>query len=297
MSEPIAVIKSDRYLQHVPPYVHPERPERLLALYKGIEKVGGYEVFEPFAADPATIELVHTPAHIARIRSGDQQEDFLELDTYCGPTTYEVARLAVGGAIKACELVAEGKFRYALALVRPPGHHALCNRSKGFCIFNNVAIAARYMNQKGKRVAILDIDAHHGDGTQSVLYGDPILYCSLHEWGLYPGTGLPEETGTGSGAGLKFNVPLKPGTEDEEYLEKLGTALRKIEEFRPDLLLVSLGFDAHQDDPQAGLCLTTACYGEIFRRLKKWPLAIVLEGGYNLQALEDSIVEVMKALQ
>jgi acetoin utilization deacetylase AcuC-like enzyme len=224
------------------------------------------------------IERAHTPEHVERIRS-ITSETWLDADTPGSATSYEAALLAAGAAIHAA---ATGGF----ALVRPPGHHALSDRAMGFCLFNNVAVAARaaQAEQGAARVAILDWDVHHGNGTQAIFWDDPsVLYVSLHQWPFYPGTGGP-----GQGNETIVNIPLPAGSEDDEYLrafeEVVEPALRR---FEPDLLLVSAGFDAHRDDPLASMELTESGFRELAQRCRHLAprLAATLEGGYNLETL------------
>ncbi len=252
---------------------HPESPRRLEVL---LEAVGSWK-----EATPATVEQVercHTAAHVARIREIDGPT-WLDGDTPASETSYEAALLAAGGAIKAA---ADGGF----ALVRPPGHHASADRAMGFCLFNNVAIAARAaQSELGlERVAILDWDVHHGNGTQDIFWHDStVLYVSIHEWPFYPGTGGP-----GEGDETTVNVPLPAGSGNEEY----GRAFDELVEpavrgFEPDLLLVSAGFDAHADDPLASMEVTGLGFRDLARRCRGLAprRGAVLEGGYNLETL------------
>ncbi len=252
---------------------HPESPRRLEVL---LEALGSWQ-----EAGPATLEEVgrcHSRAYVETVRSIEGWT-WLDADTPASETSYEAALLAAGGAIRA---VATGGF----ALVRPPGHHALRGRAMGFCLFNNAAVAARWAQAELglERVAILDWDVHHGNGTQSIFWDDPsVLYVSLHQWPYYPGTGGP-----GEGNETTVNVPLASGSGNEDYLRAFEEVIEPaVRGFEPDLLIVSAGFDAHIDDPLAGMEVTGQGFRELARRCRGLAprLAAVLEGGYNLETL------------
>ncbi len=308
---PTALIRDNAYLEHITSDFHPEHPDRLRAIYSILEdpelqgKTTRLEAREAMAEE---ILWIHTEPYYQRIEStrgcGHLQ---LDPDTHVSSETYRAAKLAAGGLCVLVEAVGSGKARNGFALVRPPGHHAEAGRGMGFCIYNNVAIAARYAQHRGlaEKVLIVDWDLHHGNGTQHSFESDPsILYFSSHQFPYYPGTGRPEEVGTGSARGCTVNVPLPGGQGDEDYLFVYREILEPIAaQFKPDLVLVSAGFDTYYGDPLGGMGVTEEGFAELTRLLMRIAdtccrgrIALTLEGGYHLEGLAQSVKRVLLAL-
>jgi acetoin utilization deacetylase AcuC-like enzyme len=294
------LVSSPVFAEHTPPPGHPERPERAQvfdAIAECYRNAGG-DVREPRAASRGEIERIHTADYVAAIAATDGRATRLDPDTFTSPETWRVAELAAGAAIDAARLAVERSMP-TLALVRPPGHHAEPDRAMGFCFLNNVAIAAAALRANGTgRVAIVDIDVHHGNGTQRAFYSDPaVLYVSTHQYPYYPGTGAATEIGEGPGRGFTLNLPFEAGATDADYARAYDVrVLPALEAFRPDAILVSAGYDAHERDPLGGMRLTTAGYGDVVRRLDEAArrlchrrLSLVTEGGYHLGALADCL--------
>ncbi len=287
---------------------HPERKERLTAILERIESEGlDIEYITPRSARIEQVEAVHGRRYIDQVRAiCDRGGGYLDIDTVLSKDSYEAALMAAGGAITAVDAVIEGH-RGAYALVRPPGHHALPNRGMGFCIFNNVAIAAKHAQSRGlKKVLIVDWDVHHGNGTNAIFYSDPsVMYFSTHQFPHYPGTGRMNDVGEDGAEGTKVNVPLPSGSGDEGYLMAYRELLLPAAlEFSPDIVLVSAGQDPHRDDPLGGMSLTARGFAaiagvvkEVADRCSEGMVAAVLEGGYNLSAQTEAIVAQIRAFQ
>lgn len=289
---------------------HPERPERRLAVAAGVRDAAGDAVIEPPCREATQDELarVHDPRYLELLAALERQGTaWLDPDTYLVPGSMRAARVAAGATIQAALGVAAGEAAVAVAAVRPPGHHAAKNRGAGFCLYNNIAlaVAALRAEARAQRVAIVDWDVHHGDGTQAIFDADPDLcYTSTHQAPFYPGTGDPGDRGRGRAEGTKHNVPLRAGDGDERFVAAwTETLLPIIEDFAPQAILLSAGFDAHRSDPLAHLEVSEAGYGSVARalgsvaaRLGLPGIALTLEGGYDLSALRASVGETVREL-
>jgi acetoin utilization deacetylase AcuC-like enzyme len=306
----VTLFSSSQFADHLTPPGHPERVERHTVMQVVASEFGerGGRVLEPTAASEDAIACVHDADYITLIRETAGRATALDPDTFTSPETYSVARLAAGAAINAVDAVLDGRpHSRALALVRPPGHHAERNRAMGFCVFNNVAIAAAHARARGlKRVAIVDYDVHHGNATQWSFFDDPsVLFVSSHQFPFYPGSGAAHEIGTGAGTGFTVNLPLAAGATDADY-ERAYTAVAWpiVRAFKPELILVSAGFDAYKDDPIASMRLEAQYFGrltsqvvEIANECCDGRVAAVTEGGYHLKGIADSLRAVIGALE
>ncbi len=306
---PLILITTDRVADHLPPPGHPESPERaeVMGVIAREWRARGGEVVAPPEVSREQLLRVHDDAYLKTIENTAGRSVALDPDTYTSPESHEIALLAAGAAVDGVERALDGRYQRAFALVRPPGHHAERDRAMGFCLYNNVAVAAAHARARGaRRVAIVDYDVHHGNGTQHAFDADAaVLYVSLHQWPFYPGTGGVEDVGTGPAAGRTVNLPLEAGAGDDDYrmafVEIVVPVLRR---FEPSLLLVSAGFDAHERDPLASMRLTTPAFGAMTAELRQVAdescggrIVAVTEGGYDLRALAGSMRAVIQALE
>jgi acetoin utilization deacetylase AcuC-like enzyme len=302
----------ERFLEHDTGPGHPERPDRLRAIVDHLKKIQLWPELRHLLIDAAPEE------YVLQAHSGDYLR-FLDRacregitifdrgDTHGCSRSYDIALLAAGGSIAAVDAVMSGILTNAFCAVRPPGHHAERDTAMGFCLLNNAAIAARYAQKKygAERIAILDWDVHHGNGTQHIFYNDrSVLYISTHQFPFYPGTGSRAECGTDQGEGYTLNIPLFVGSGDEEFSDAFSDEiLPSFDNYRPDLIIISAGFDAHRDDPLANLNLTEESFGKFTRmvreradRICQGRIISILEGGYNLTALARSVEEHLRVL-
>lgn len=300
------------YLEHDTGFGHPERSERLPAVMNYIEKQPFFAALEhipPRVAEPEWVEQIHSARYMQRAETACRRNysHLDSMDVAISGRSYDVALLAAGGALELGDRVMSGTLRNAFGLVRPPGHHAEHETALGFCLFNNIAILARYLQKRHglQKILILDWDVHHGNGTQHTFEQDPsVLYVSLHQYPYYPGTGAASETGSGRGKGATINCPMSAGAGDSDYKQAFSERiLPDVDRFKPEIVLISAGFDAHRDDPLAQVNLTTECYGwmtermmEVADRHADGKLIALLEGGYDLGALARSIGAHLRVL-
>lgn len=307
-----ALIYHPDFSKHRVGQEHPERPQRITELiqrFKASTFASDIQWIQAEEADDDPILLNHTTQHVDWVSSLTSlaQISPVSADTHACPETPRIVRLGVGSVIKAIDMVMGGKAKNAFCAVRPPGHHAESDRAMGFCFFNNVAIGAHYLRQQYalERVAIIDWDVHHGNGTQNSFYRDEhVFFCSIHQAPHYPGTGAASETGQGKGLGSTLNIPVPYGSEDSNYFDifkrRVGPALRT---YNPDFILLSAGFDAHWRDPLGDIRLTAEGFRTLSRMVAEWAglqsqgrLVSVLEGGYDLEGLCESTQVHLEAL-
>ena len=298
------VLSDTRFEEHVTPPGHPERVERahvMSAVAKAFDQSA--TVLSPRPATRDELERVHDASYLDRIEALTGRAAMLDADTFTSPESVEIALLAAGATVQAAELAIKQK-TITFAFVRPPGHHAERDQAMGFCLYNNVAVAAAYALACGlDKVAVVDIDVHHGNGTQRIFYNEPrVLYISSHQFPFYPGTGAADETGAGAGDGFTVNIPLEAGATDADYdLAYRAVALPVLEQFAPQLTLVSAGYDAHEADPLASMRMSAAGYARLLARVrasaaKTGALALTTEGGYELQALRECLQSSLAVL-
>jgi acetoin utilization deacetylase AcuC-like enzyme len=294
---------------------HPERPERVEVMRQALQEAGWWEAYprlEPETLSLDFLERVHSQGYLDLLQTACRQGMHLDMDTYTTQASWDLALKAAGGAVAAAKAVWEGKARRGFALTRPPGHHATRGRGMGFCLLNNIAIASEYLIsqpvsgvQNAQRLAIVDLDLHHGNGTQDIFWDrDDVFYISTHQWPHYPGSGALEERGIGKGLGYTANFPMPPFTGDRGFAATMDELiLPLLERFDPQMLLVSYGFDPHWRDPLGQLMLSAAAYGGLIGRLVRLAdercqgrIAVFLEGGYDLEAAAACAQAVTAAL-
>lgn len=312
MPSKTGIVKDARYFRHETGVFHPESAKRLESIYKMLDAPDmkdNFTLIEPSIASLEEIGTIHEEWYIEAVaRTAGKAHTYLDPDTETSPESYETARLAVGGFNNAIDAVVGGEVQNAFAFVRPPGHHAEADRAAGFCLFNNVAIGAMHAinRHQMKRILVVDWDLHHGNGTQHSFYEDPrIIYFSTHQYPYYPGTGSVQEIGRGAGKGYTINVPLRTGPGDNEFVKIFRMILKPAAlEFKPDMVLLSAGFDIYFKDPLGGMKVTPrgfACLTRILLDIAEvccgGRFAVTLEGGYHIGGLTDSCRTVLNEMR
>jgi len=307
----VGIVKHQIYLEHVTDDFHPENPERLVHIYAMLDELGrdGLAYVEPRMATHEEIALNHDISYINFVaETKGKVQRRLDPDTVTSPKSYEAALMAVGGFLELGDALFAGKVDNGFALVRPPGHHAERGKAMGFCIFNNVAVGARYLINKYalKKVLIVDWDLHHGNGTQHSFYDDSdVLYFSTHQHPYYPGTGWYDEIGSGKGKGYTINVPLSHGMGDADYVHVFQEIVTPVARaWKPEIILVSAGFDIHRSDPLGGMSVTESGFTKMTKILTNLAeevcdgkILFALEGGYDLSGLTNSVKAVILQLR
>ena len=307
----VGIVRDEIFLEHITDDYHPENPNRLKYIYSMLNSVDkeGITYTSPRIATHEEIALVHDHAYIASIAATEGKiQRRLDPDTVTSPKSYEAACIAAGGVLQLADMICASEIKNGFALVRPPGHHAEKNRAMGFCLFNNIAIGARYLEKKYglSRILIVDYDLHHGNGTQHSFYDDStILYFSTHQYPYYPGTGWYNETGEGDGKGYTINIPLSYGMGDDDYTYAFQEILLPIaDRYKQEAVLVSAGFDAYYNDPLGGMTVTEGGFASMTRILLGiadthcgGKVLCSLEGGYDLNGLTTSVKAVIMELK
>jgi len=305
------VFRDDRCIDHVTPGGHPECPQRLISIYgmlDGNRAAAGYEIRTPREATCEELALNHDSAYIKAIEAtAGRAQVSLDPDTSTSAGSWCAAKLAAGAVLDGCDMLMSGQAVNAMALVRPPGHHAEYDRAMGFCLFNNVAIGARYLMQRHglDRIMIYDWDIHHGNGTQNAFYSIPeVLYVSSHQYPYYPGSGALHETGSGRGRGFTVNIPLAGGQDDADYLLLIDRIIAPLaRQYKPQLLMISAGYDIYERDPLGTMQVTPVGFGQMAARLKQLAdevcagrLLLALEGGYHIEGIALSVKHTLDAI-
>ncbi len=289
---------------------HPERPERVEAIRRSLSRADiwdNYPQLDPISLPIDVLRAIHTPDYLDRLAAMCQRSGWFDADTYTTPASWDLALNAAGGGAAVAERVWSGQAKRGFALTRPPGHHATANRAMGFCLLNNIALAAEFLlaTKNARKLAIVDLDLHHGNGTQDIFYRrGEVMYLSTHQTPLYPGTGNIQETGSGPGEGLNLNLPFPPFSGDEAFRAAMQRCILPfLDRNHPEMLLISVGFDVHWRDPLGQLMLSTQVYGELLDQLIQWAdqncdgkIVVFLEGGYDLDAAGSCGLATAKSL-